>query len=115
MVYAMLSIGLLGFIVWSFIMMALLISNFEVINFAICWNSFTLINTLNSKNFINNTQSAGKINDCSSETTRKKSEIDPDWFNWFLGFTEGYGPLLNYNNQIRFVLTQKEGNILYFK
>lgn len=93
--------------------MALSFSDKGVINFAICWNSFTLINTLNSKNLINNTQSAGKINDCSSETTRKKSDIDPDWLNWFIGFTEGDGALLNYNNQIRFVLTQKEGNILY--
>lgn len=115
----MLSIGLLGFIVWSFFMMALPFSDKGVINFAICWNSFMLISTLNSPNLINYTQSAGKIriyrcfNDYSSETIRKKSDIDPNWLNWFIGFTEGDGALLNYKNQLRFVLTQKEGDILY--
>jgi hypothetical protein len=40
-------------------MMALLYCEIEVINFAICWNSSTLISTFNSKNLINYTQSAG--------------------------------------------------------
>lgn len=70
-----------------------------VINFAICWESFTLISTLNSKNLIKDTQSAGKIKDCSSETKRKKSEINSNWLNWFIGFTEGDGAILNYNNR----------------
>ena len=119
MIYAMISIGLLGFIVWSFQMMALLISNFEVKNFAICWNSLVLRSTFNSKNLLNYTQSAGKIlkvnydQDCSSETIRKKSFFDSDWLNWFIGFVEGDGALLYYNNQPRFVLTQKEGKILH--
>jgi hypothetical protein len=101
MIYAMISIGLLGFIVWSFKMMALLISNFEVIIFAICWNSLVLRSTFNSKNLLNYTQSAGKIlkvnndQDCSSETIRKKSffdsDYDSDWLNWFIGFVEGNG------------------------
>jgi hypothetical protein len=116
MIYAMISIGLLGFIVWSFYMMALLYSDIEVINFAICWNSSTLMSTLYSKNLINYTQSAGKISkfiDCSSETTRKTylDSNNNDWLNWFIGFSEGDGALLTYNNRLRFVLTQKEGEI----
>jgi hypothetical protein len=109
MVYAMLSIGLLGFIVWSCYIMALRICENTVINLTICWNSSVLISTLNSKNLISYTQSAGKINiNCSSETTREKSYFKDDFINWFIGFTEGDGALLTYNQTLRFVLTQKE-------
>lgn len=114
MIYAMISIGLLGFIVWSFfVMMALFLCEYEVINLAICWNSLVLLSTLYSKNLKGYTQSAGNL--CfmsSSETTREKS-YDPIWLSWFIGFSEGDGALLNYNNNLRFVITQKESNILY--
>jgi hypothetical protein len=114
MIYAMISIGLLGFIVWSFYkMMALFIYEYKVRNLAICWNSLVPISTLYSKNLIGYTQSAGNLRFMSSsETTREKS-YDPIWLSWFIGFSEGDGALLNYNNQLRFVLTQKESNILY--
>src|SRR5690606_3920681 len=46
----MLSIGVLGFIVWSYILMALPYCEIGVINLAICWNSFMLVGTFNSKN-----------------------------------------------------------------
>nr|YP_010470469.1 LAGLIDADG endonuclease [Inonotus hispidus]YP_010691045.1 GIY endonuclease [Phellinus igniarius]UVF37957.1 LAGLIDADG endonuclease [Inonotus hispidus]WBU93146.1 GIY endonuclease [Phellinus igniarius] len=97
-----------------------------------------LVNTFYSKNFTSYTQSAGNLNVLSSsETKREKSfnfdlfnserkslglkPIDFNWLTWFIGFTEGDGAiLLNKNTQInstssrlRFVLTQKEGNILY--
>ena len=61
MVYAMLSIGLLGFLVWSYILMALLFNDLEVRNFAICGNSLELLSTLYSKNLNNLTQSAGNL------------------------------------------------------
>lgn len=93
MVYAIISIGLLGFIVWSFHtlstsvidltnVMALLCRETEVINFAICWNSSTLCSTLLiSKNLDSYTQSAGNryfrvsplVNSRSSETIRETS------------------------------------------
>lgn len=60
MVYAMFSIGILGFIVWSQVV-ALLYCEVELINIAICWNSSILIGTLNSKNSIIKTQSAGNL------------------------------------------------------
>jgi hypothetical protein len=59
MVYAMASIGFLGFCVWSRNIMALLISNYEVINITICWNNLVLIGTFNSKNLISYIKSAG--------------------------------------------------------
>ena len=71
MVYAMASIAFLGFLVWSYYMMASSFSDKWCLNFAVCWNSLTLINTFlpffiifklikgNSKNFINYTWSAG--------------------------------------------------------
>jgi heme/copper-type cytochrome/quinol oxidase subunit 1 len=44
MVYAMFSIGILGFIVWS-LLMGLFKRDFEVINFAVYWNKFTELST----------------------------------------------------------------------
>ncbi|RYE15461.1 MAG: hypothetical protein EOP34_03145 [Rickettsiales bacterium] len=74
MLYAMLSIGLLGLIVWSFLTMALSYREVRVINFAICWNSyllyilvgFSLLSTFYSKNLTSNTQSAGNCSVLSS-------------------------------------------------
>ena len=58
MVYAIISIGLLGFIVWSQ-MMAFLICENWVINFTIGWKDFTLLNTFYSLDVNNMIQSAG--------------------------------------------------------
>jgi hypothetical protein len=128
----MFSIGILGFLVWSLLSMALLYCEIEGINFAICWNSLLLLGTFYSKNLSGYTQSAGnlKFNKSSSETTREISffnfdsfhnvyssltnkKISNDWLTWFIGFSEGDGAILTYNNKLQFVLTQKEGAILY--
>ena len=139
MVYAMLSIGVLGFIVWSYTV-ALPYCEVGVTNLAICWNSLTLVGTFNSKNSTSYTQSAGKgLRARSSETTREKSFNfnlfsehlqrvhsqslplasayrpipDDNWLAWFIGFTEGDGAILEHKGRLRFVLTQKDGTILY--
>jgi hypothetical protein len=131
MVYAMMSIGILGFIVWSQ-WLAFPISDFRVTNFAICWNSLVLISTFYSKNLISYTQSAGNLNyiinniidKSSSETTRETSfnfskfrknynkNIPDNWLSWFIGFSEGDGAFLTYKNSCSFVITQKEEAIL---
>ena len=141
MVYAMLSIGVLGFIVWSQ-WVASLISDYEVINFAICWDSLVFINTFNSENFINYAESAGNLSIVyfiifknilkwdknSSATTSEISfnfdefrnitgktpkDISNEWLTWFIGFSEGDGALLTgKNKRLIFVLTQKEVSIL---
>ena len=76
MVYAMFSIGILGFIVWSQ-MVGLLHSDMEVINIAICWNGFTSKGTLYSNNLFRYTQPAGNLYTkslkSSSETIRETS------------------------------------------
>ena len=135
MVYAMMSIGVLGFVVWSQ-WLAFPISDFRVINFAICWNSLVLIGTFYSKNLISYAQSAGNLNyianniidKSSSETTRETSfnftnfrketnindkQISNSWLSWFIGFSEGDGAFLTYKNSCTFVITQKEEAILH--
>lgn len=131
MVYAMMSIGVLGFVVWSQ-WLAFLFSDLEIINLAICWNSLVLSGTFNSKNPYFYTWSAGNFNDLSkssSETTREtffnfdafrsltkcsSSSISDNWLTWFVGFVEGDGAILvQKQNKPYFVLTQKEEKVLY--
>lgn len=142
MVYAMMSIGVLGFVVWSQ-RLAFLIGDYEVINFAVCWNSLVSISTFNSENLIGYAQSAGnlsfmifiillvnktKTDKSPSETTREtsfnfdeyrkisgknSSEISDNWLTWFIGFSEGDGAFLTgKDKRLVFVLTQKETVIL---
>ena len=132
----MLSIGILGCVVWSQ-KVALLCCETEVINLAVCWNSSTLFCTFSCKNQNSYTQSAGNrhfsgaaANTRSSETICETScqnftafrtlytklgfsnFISDNWLYWFVGFTEGDGALLTYNGRPRFVITQKEESIL---
>ena len=141
MVYAMLSIGVLGFIVWSCVLASPYSDIRNLINFAICWNSLVLINTLNGKSLISYTQSADNMSLNSlkdskhsvSETIRETSfkffafrayfntlfknsdHLSDNWLTWFIGFTEGDGAIQTFEKgkRVRFVLTQKESAILY--
>ena len=136
MVYAMFSIGILGFLVWSFFFPSVALSHREVgvINLAVCWNSLTLLGTFSCKNLSSYTQSAGNRHfssyTSSSETICETScqnfytfhiiyrklgfnnHISEHWLSWFVGFAEGDGAILNYKGRPRFVLTQKEESIL---
>ena len=136
----MFSIGILGFLVWSFFfslfeeMVALSYREVGVINLAICWNSLTLLGTFSCKNLSSYTQSAGNrnfsINTSTSETICEiscqnfntffklyselgfTSSISEHWLSWFVGFAEGDGAIVSYKGRPRFVLTQKEESIL---
>ena len=144
MVYAMMSIGVLGFVVWSWNLASPHSDMRSYFNyFAISWNGLVLIDTLNGKNSISYTQSAGNL--CpyiltskiqsASETIRETSfnfskfrdnyktlfgnnaqHLSNNWLTWFIGFVEGDGAIQTYANgtKVRFVLTQKESAILYY-
>ena len=137
----MMSIGILGFIVWSCVMASPYGVIRNLINLAICWNSLVLISTLYGKNLISYTQSADNLSLYSlndnkqsvSETTRKtslnfsvfhiyyntlfknKCPLSDEWLTWFIGFAEGDGAIQTYDEgkRVRFVLTQKESDILH--
>ena len=135
MIYCLISIGVIGYFVWAHVkglffiniisVFCIMLIYKEVIYFAICWNSLTLLSTFNSKNLNNYTQSAGNLlNRSTSETTReisfnfdqfyKKYEyINFNWLTWFIGFSEGDGCIAVYDNKCRFIISQKEGDILY--
>lgn len=132
MIYAMASIGLLGFLVWSQ-MVAFPFRKIWVINITICWYGTYLLTTFYSLNVNILSQSAGNLRlkavEDTSETKcdgtydlfwnmykllyNKNNNLDKNWLTWFIGFVEGDGAILNYNNQCRFVITQRDINILY--
>lgn len=137
----MMSIGILGFIVWSCVMASPYSDIRNLINLAICWDSLVLIYTLKGKSWISYTRSADNMSLNSleynkhsvSETTRETSfkffafrtyfntlfknsdHLSDDWLTWFIGFAEGDGAIQTYaeGKRVRFVLTQKESDILY--
>ena len=144
MVYAMCSIGILGFVVWSwFLASPLSDMRTYIIYFAVSWNGLVLIGTLNGENSISYAQSAGNLSLYSSRSnTQSASEairetsfnfsafrqyystlfgndaqhLSNNWLTWFIGFVEGDGAIQTYANgtRVRFVLTQKESAILYY-
>ena len=137
------SIGVLGFVVWSwFLASPLSDMGIYLIYSAICWNGLVLYETLNSKTSCSYTKSASNLSLCysnsniqsASETTCRTSfnflafhkyyntlfgkdaqHISDNWLTWFIGFVEGDGAIQTFanNTRERFVLTQKESNILY--
>jgi len=94
MVYAMLSIGVLGFIVWSYMMASLLkkIKNFFLINiFTIGWNVLKLYNTFYSANLYNYNPSA----DCFWILNKKFKKIKIILFNYWIKKFYMYNHLFN--------------------
>ena len=133
------SIGVLGFVVWSWYL-ASPHSNMSayIIYFAICLNGLVLIGTLNGENSISYTKWAGNLSlyslksktQSASETTRERSfnyspfrlyynklfGKDPDhlsnnWLTWFIGFVDGAIQTYGNGTRVRFVLTHA---ILYY-
>jgi hypothetical protein len=49
----------------------------------------------------------------NKHSSRRLKLISNEWLTWFIGFAEGDGAILTTKGKARFVLTQKEGAILY--
>jgi len=139
----MMSIGILGFVVWSWFLASPHSDMWiYLIYSAICWNGLVLYGTLNSKTSYSYTKPASNLSlyemksktQSASETTSRTSfnfllfhnyyknlfginaqQIPDNWLTWFIGFVEGDGAIQTFanNTRVRFVLTQKESNILY--
>lgn len=139
----MMSIGVLGFVVWSWVLASPLSDLRFYIYLAVSWNGLVLIGTLNGENSISYTKSAGNLSLCpskskiqsASETIRDTSfnfdafrlyyntlfgntaqHLSNSWLTWFIGFVEGDGAIQTYSKgtRVRFVLTQKESAILFY-
>ena len=142
MVYAMLSIGVLGFIVWAQ-WMGLLWCESWVINFAICWNIIIILspNIILNFNIILSTniikycgkilkfrQSAGNLFKETSETTCRISyfnnyekfkpehikKINVNFLYWFIGFSEGDGSFVTDGKSNIFQIVQKDPKVLFY-
>jgi len=89
------SIGILGFIVWSWVLASPHSDmSAHIIYFAICWNGLVLIGTLNGKNSISYTKSAGNLSLYSSESkTQSASETTRETSFNFLAFRMYYNTL----------------------
>ena len=108
------SIGILGFIVWSWVLASPYSDMRIYIYFAICWNGLVLIGTLNSENSISYTKSAGNQSLCSlvpggvedawnrrrreSEKLSASEAIRETSFN-YLAFSEYYSTLFGNSPQ----------------
>jgi len=96
----MLSIGILGFIVWSHQIILTAIRSVLCLlchTFKSQYSSKALyVNAFNFSSFINNYKF-----------------IDQSWLEWFVGFSEGDGSWMISNSRFYFIITQKETAILY--
>lgn len=131
MVYAIMSIGVLGFIVWSQFVMALQHGNVLEINFTIGWKDSTLLATFYCKNANNYIQSAGNFRKKRSSETIRENNFDlfkkaysfyfkqefkynDQWLYWLIGFIEGDGAILEHKGRLFLIITQKNYKILEY-
>lgn len=78
----MMSIGVLGFVVWSWVLASPHSDMWiNIIYLAISWNGLVLISTLNCKNLISYTRSAGNLSLYSARSNIQSASETIRWWN----------------------------------
>ena len=112
--YAMLSIGVLGFIVWSHLIETADNRSASYLSRCACFFAFPTQIYQQKKYMLSYSSKALSTNafDFSSFINNYKF-IDQSWLEWFVGFSEGDASWIISNSRFYFIITQKETAILY--